>query len=129
MTSTSKRPLPRMPWYPSSFYASTRTWPFMARAAYRELLDISWDCDGIPAAPERLRNLLGISDVDWGEIWELVGPKFQPGADGLLRNRRLEEHRADAIELSKTNSSNAIKGWKKRRAGAGGAKSRKRGAS
>ena len=101
----------------------------MARAAYRELLDVSWDCDGIPADPERLRILLGIAAPDWDAIWALVGPKFQPGSDGLLRNLRLEEHRADAVELSKTNSSNAKKGWKKRRKLAGGVKSPKRGAS
>lgn len=99
MDSTKKPQMPRMPWYPSAFYATTRTWPFIARAVYRELLDIQWDAGGLPADPDVLRNMLGVSAKDWRAAWPYVGPKFQPGEDGLLRNPRLEQHRERAAEL------------------------------
>lgn len=50
--------MPRMPWYPSSFYASTRSWPLIARAIYRELLDTQWDSGGLPNDPGALRAML-----------------------------------------------------------------------
>ena len=91
--------MPRMPWYPSSFAASTRTWPFIARAVYRELLDIEWDAGGLPSAPHELRSMLNVSAAEWRKAWPLVAPKFELCEDGLLRNRRLEQHRAEAVRL------------------------------
>ncbi len=101
----------RMPWYPSSFYAATRTWPFIPRAIYRELLDIQWDSGGLPSDHERLRSMLGVTDEQWQAAWPLIQPKFELGVDGMLRNERLEEHRAEAIELSKKRRKAAETRW------------------
>ena len=83
----SLKPMPRMPWYPSSFFDSTRTWPFVARAIYRELLDISWDAGCLPADPEELRKMLGVAVSDWQKAWPLVSPKFRADNDGPQRQR------------------------------------------
>lgn len=99
MNDSTKPQMPRMPWYPASFYATTRTWPFIARAVYRELLDIQWDAGGLPDDTEALRNMLGVTPKEWRLAWPFVGPKFQIGDDGLLRNARLEQHRDRALEL------------------------------
>lgn len=99
--SDEKRPpqLPRMPWYPSSFAASTRTWPLIARGVYHELLDISWDAGGLPAEAKQLQAMIGATSQEWAKAWPLVEPKFPICDDGMRRNPRLEEHRAEAIEL------------------------------
>lgn len=99
--SDEKRPpqLPRMPWYPSSFAASTRTWPLIARAVYRELLDVSWDAGGLPADPKHLQAMVGASPQEWCKAWPFIEPKLPIGEDGMRRNPRLEEHRVEAIEL------------------------------
>lgn len=103
--------MPRMPWYPSSFYASTRTWPFLTRAIYRELLDTQWDAGGLPSDQETLRTMLGVTAEQWRAAWPLIQPKFELGSDGLLRNRRLELHRETALELSGKRRGAANKRW------------------
>lgn len=117
--SESQRPqMPRMPWYPSSFFATTRTWPLIARAIYRELLDISWDAGGLPPDPKTLQSMIGATASEWSRAWPLVAPKFSPGPDGLLRNDRLEKHRTEAIELHKMShlkaKDAAVKRWRVR---------------
>ena len=101
-----------MPWYPSSFYASTRTWPFVARAIYRELLDASWDAGGLPTDHEALRAMIGVTVAEWRSAWPLVQPKFGIGDDGLFRNPRREAHRERAQELSEKCSGAANKRWR-----------------
>ena len=109
--------LHRMPWYPSSFYATTRTWPFIARAIYRELLDVQWDAGGLPAAQDALRALVGVTAKEWRTAWSFIRPKFQLSDDGLLRNARLEAHRADALMLHAKRKDGAAKTNAKRRGG------------
>lgn len=111
--AVSDRPsqMPRMPWYPSSFYASTRTWPFIARAVYRELLDVQWDAGGLPADPEALRTMVGVTQAKWRVAWPLVKQKFELDQDGQLRNQRLEEHRAYALKLTERRRDAANKRW------------------
>ena len=100
MNDITKPQMPRMPWYPSAFYATTRPWPFIARAVYRELLDIQWDAGALPDDPDALRNMIGVTPKEWRVAWPIVGPKFQAGDDGMLRNARLEAHRLVALQLS-----------------------------
>lgn len=99
MKDTTKPQMARMPWYPESFNGSTCTWPFIAKAVYRALLDAQWMAGGLPDDPDVLRNMLGVTPKDWRIAWPFVGPKFKAGDDGLLRNPRLEAHREKALEL------------------------------
>lgn len=95
--STGGTGLVMMPWYPRDFRSSTLTWPFIARAVYRELLDIQWDAGALPSDPSDLRELVRASETEWAKAWSRCESKFPIGADGLRRNSRLEAHRADSL--------------------------------
>lgn len=90
--------LPRMPWYPADFTASTKGWPLVARAIYRELLDAAWTMGGFPNDVDVLCRIAGATPEEWSAGWPLVKPKFTTGDDGLLYNRRLEKHRVKAVK-------------------------------
>lgn len=99
----------RMPWFPRDHASSTRGWPLVARAIYRELLDASWDMGPLPSDPEILRGIAGAAPDEWAAGWTLVSRKWIRGDDGLLRNLRLEEHRAQALDLHARRSRGAAK--------------------
>jgi hypothetical protein len=89
-----------MPWFPRDFLASTRGWPLISRAIYRELLDTQWEQGGLPADMAALRDLVGATIAQWRVGWVRVEPKFPIGGDGLRRNWRLEQHRQKAIGIA-----------------------------
>jgi uncharacterized protein YdaU (DUF1376 family) len=100
--STTPPPFARMPWYPRDFASATRTWPLVARGAFRELLDAQWDLGGsqpglLPNDPEELRELARTTPAEWKTAWRFLEPKF-PQVEGGRRNERLEAHRQIAIE-------------------------------
>ena len=64
------------------------------------MLDTQWMTGGLPADEDSLRAMIGVTLKDWRAAWQIVGPKFQTGDDGLLRNARLEAHRLVALQLS-----------------------------
>lgn len=91
----------KLPWFPRDFASATRVWPLIARAVYRELLDLQWDVGGIepgslPDDEQQLRELVRASPAEWKLAWPYVEPKF-PKVEGGRRNARLEEHRAAAV--------------------------------
>jgi uncharacterized protein YdaU (DUF1376 family) len=98
--STSLPNLFMMPWFPRDFLAATRGWRLIPRAIYRELLDAQWEQGGLPADPGALRILIGATPAEWRSGWLQVEPKFPLDADGLRRNRRLEQHREKAIQIA-----------------------------
>jgi hypothetical protein len=98
--STTMPNLFMMPWFPRDFMAATRGWRLVPRAIYRELLDVQWEQSGLPADPCALRSLVGATPAEWRSGWPQVEPKFPVGADGLRRNRRLEEHRKKSIQIA-----------------------------
>lgn len=88
--------LPFMPWYPRDFDDSTGNWPFVARGGYRELLDKQWRYGGLPADSGEMREQSRCPEADWPKAWRYIEPKFPICPDGLRRNPRLEEHRAES---------------------------------
>lgn len=105
-----------LPWFPSDFMGATRTWPFIARAIYRELLDFQW-CEGsIPADETDLRRALGVNLSQWREGWPYVRTKFVTDAQGRLRNPRLEAHRAESQRLYERHRAGADKTNRRRMA-------------
>lgn len=106
--------LPRMPWYPRDFLASTQGWTFDQRAIYRALLDVQWDVGSLPDDEAALRRLLDVSPARWRKAWPTVSPKFRRDEDGRLRNPRLEEHRVDAIAIYDSRRKGAAKTNQKR---------------
>ena len=93
---------PWLKWFPRDFASSTRGWPLVARAVYRELLDAQWDIGGsgagvLPDDDLQLRELARASVAEWKVAWRFVSRKFPRVAAGGRQNARLEEHRKAAI--------------------------------
>lgn len=100
---------PRLPWYPRDFASATRGWPLVARAIYRELLDVQWDMGSLPNDETMLRRMADATEEEWGIAWPIVSAKFVVRDDGTLRNSRLEQHRAQAVDLYRRRSAGAKK--------------------
>jgi uncharacterized protein YdaU (DUF1376 family) len=117
---------PWLKWFPRDFASATRTWPLVARAVYRELLDAQWDIGGcepgiLPDEPDQLRQLARATEAEWAGAWRFVARKF-PRVKGGRQNPRLEEHRQAAV-LEFEKKSNAgklgnLKRWGNRSASA-----------
>jgi hypothetical protein len=88
-----------MPWFPASFFSSTRGWNLAARGIYRELLDSQWELGSVPPDSAALQRLIYATASEW-KSWPIVEPKFPIGADGRRRNPTLERHRIKAFALS-----------------------------
>lgn len=84
-------------------------WPLVARAVYRELLDLSWDVGGLPADATDLREIVRASSEEWKRAWPYIERKFPLGEDGLRRNPRLEVHREAAQQMRAAKSAGAAK--------------------
>jgi hypothetical protein len=84
-----------MPWYPRDFASSTIGWPFIAKAIYRQLLDVQWEMGHIPSDINQIKMIVGLHGNSFKNHWRLVGPKF-PESNGVRRNQRLEKHRLRA---------------------------------
>jgi uncharacterized protein YdaU (DUF1376 family) len=101
-----------LPWYPASFYSSTRGWSLIARGIYRELLDTQWEIGGLPVDPFELQRLVGATKAEW-KHWPTVEPKFPTCSDGLRWNSKLERLREHSIERSKKAAASARQRWNK----------------
>jgi uncharacterized protein YdaU (DUF1376 family) len=67
------------------------------RCAYRELLDFQWELGVLPNDESRLARLIGFTDAEFADAWPGIKHKFVL-CDGGLANKRLEEHRVQALE-------------------------------
>jgi uncharacterized protein YdaU (DUF1376 family) len=94
MSDTS---LAMMPWFPRDFIAATRAMRIAERCAYRELLDFQWELGVLPTDVARLARLIGFSDAEFADAWPGIKHKFVE-CNGGLANKRLEEHRVQALE-------------------------------
>jgi uncharacterized protein YdaU (DUF1376 family) len=106
----SDNTFPMMPWFPRDFMSSTRGWPLIAKAVYRELLDAQWDMGSLPGSQTDLKGISGASDSEWEIAWPKIETKFPIQEDGSRKNFRLEEHRIKSQQLSKVRSEAAKKG-------------------
>lgn len=95
----AQKPLAMMPWYPRDFMASTRGWPLIPAAIYRELLDAQWDIGSLPVSIAELRELSRASPSEWKAGWPRVEAKF-PIDGNCRKNLRLEEHRRKSEHLA-----------------------------
>lgn len=99
-----------MPLFCRDFLMSTIGWTAEQRGHYLTLLMVQWDRGGLPAEWEQLGNISG----NIQEHAKLLENKFPVHADGLRRNKRLEEHRAKASEIIKKRRENGKKGGRPR---------------
>jgi uncharacterized protein YdaU (DUF1376 family) len=98
MTARGSDSLAMLPWFHSSFLASTQGWTFEERGAYFMLLGAQWETGALPSEMNRLAGIVGVSPSTMKLLWKRVGQKFVVNEDGLI-NRRLEEHRRTSVRL------------------------------
>jgi len=92
-------PLSWYRYYPGDHLRIMRGWPLVARAVYRELLDAQWDLGVLPAAPERLRELIvGITAAEWRAVWPRIAGQFPLCGEGR-QNPALETLRNVQVAL------------------------------
>jgi hypothetical protein len=88
------------PWYWSAFNKSTRGWPFIARAIYRELLDIQWQEGSIPKTPEKARIVVGCTLADWQIAWPFCEEKFPLNGNKTCRQNWVQaQQRQKSVKL------------------------------
>jgi uncharacterized protein YdaU (DUF1376 family) len=84
--------------FTNDWVAGTATLSPEARGVFSTLLCHQWDAGGLPNRQEQLRRLgtgsCLVSRSKWTRIWTELLSKFEQGADGLLRNPKLERVRA-----------------------------------
>lgn len=107
--------LPMMPFWVKDWLASTMHWPCAERGAYISLLCFQW-CNGhVPPDVPQLARITGASEAEFERIWQSLSAKFDADAHGLF-NRRMEEHRKEALRLRDARTLGASLANAKRRA-------------
>jgi uncharacterized protein YdaU (DUF1376 family) len=94
-----RRRMSYMPWFHSSFLASTQGWTLEERGAYFMLLGAQWESGPLSTDLNRLAGIVNVSSAKFRVLWETIGGKFNSTASGLI-NDRLEEHRTKSLWLS-----------------------------
>ncbi len=95
-----------MPWFPQDFATATAHWARAERSAYRTLLDYQWMLGGLPTDHARLAKLCDMTEAELDEIWPVVLEKFVV-IGGQLKNKRLEEHRKEALRRKESHAKGA----------------------
>lgn len=87
-----------MPCFVKDWIAATMHWPCAERGAYWSLLCFQWVNKALPADEAQLARIGGIDPADFPRVWATVGAKFDGDERGLY-NKRLEQHRKEALRL------------------------------
>lgn len=97
-----------LPLFCRDFLMSTIGWTAAQRGHYLTLLMVQWDAGFLPPNLDALERISdGVSDA-----WNLLEDKFPVGTDGHRRNLRLEEHRANAVQLREKRKKSGQEGGK-----------------
>ena len=110
--------LPSMPFFVGDYLSSrkVRMMTPAERGVYTHLLFQIWQ-DGPIQDDERTLVLLADCErSDFRKCWPAVSEMFVKGADGLLRNEKLEEVRESALRLKQNRSKAGSKGGSKTQA-------------
>ncbi len=111
------------PWFPffvRDWLTDTRVMSMscMARGAYIQLLALQWENGGLPNDFDQIKKLTGWDDkASPLELEGVLQDCFVIGDDGLLRNERLMELRAEKVAKRAAQSAGAISSQAKQRAG------------
>jgi uncharacterized protein YdaU (DUF1376 family) len=101
---------PWLPWFHGDFLRATQGWTLLERGAYFMLLGASWEMGALPNDPRRLASIIGAQLEEFGELWKLVGTKFEITEQGLV-NHRLELHRTKQAARSEKARQSAEARW------------------
>jgi uncharacterized protein YdaU (DUF1376 family) len=97
---------PYFPFYPADFIVGTMMLSAEEVGAYIRLLAFQWQQGGIPSAPGEQAIIAGVRA---GKLAKVL-TKFEMGADGFLRNTRLEAERVKVEDARSRNAENGKKG-------------------
>lgn len=88
-------------WMPRDWLSNSkvRAMTLEERAIYFDLLCQSWLDDGLPDDVDELARIVGVDRIRFGSAWERIRRQFAVGADGKLRNPRLESEREKQVSL------------------------------
>lgn len=86
---------PAFLFYPEDFEAGTADMSLAEVGLYMRCLCHEWHKGAVPGEPTRLARIAHATPDEIGATWPAVQPKFTQGDDGLFRNARLEQVRAD----------------------------------
>lgn len=93
---------PILPLYYNDIQSSTLHWTDEEFGAYMRLLIHQWDKGSVPEDPVRLRRISETAKKNW----DVLGPKFYKGEDGLLRNKKMEEVRVNREKFKEKQKGN-----------------------
>lgn len=100
--------LPHLPWFIGDFMASTQSWSGEERGLYLLALGLQWTEKALPNDAKSVRKALNYDRTTFAKLWPRVSTKFEL-FEGVLINRRLEEHRSKAIEIQRRNAERATR--------------------
>ena len=117
------RKLPYFCWYASDAISDEKysRMTLAERGLYHTALNYSWTNDGLPVEMEMIRRTLQVSSVsEFARCWPAVAACFVgvPSDPPRLRNKRQEEERSAALNLSDKRARAGAKGGSKRQANA-----------
>jgi uncharacterized protein YdaU (DUF1376 family) len=98
MSNGTGKSLAMLPFFVRDYVTATRHLTLAERGAYTDLLFFQWENGHLPSEPERLARLIGCTPQEFASVWEHISEKFTESDEGLF-NRRLEDHRAEALRL------------------------------
>ena len=109
---------PSFPFYGQDFQTGTMAMTPAERGVYIDCLWYQWANGGVPGDDlGRVARVMRCTPQEARKLWPAIASKFAKGDDGLYRNARLEQVRAnkDAFQeaASKRGSNGAAARWKK----------------
>ena len=103
-----------MPWFHRDFLAATQGWTAAECGAYFLLLGAQWEMGQVPRDMTQLAAIARATPREFRAIWRRVGRKFSPSGNEGFINARLEQHRANALELREQHRTGAARTNEKR---------------
>jgi len=91
---------PAFQFYANDFMDATCSWEANAVGLYIRCLCKQWTHGGLPNDLKVLARMIHCDRSELEGVWDVLQTKLPEGADGLLRNSRLEEIRERQSEIS-----------------------------
>ena len=87
----AKNKLPGFIFYPKKWLEGSAEFSPAEKVIYIDLLSYQYEKGSLPSDKKRLARLVGLSQVEFDELWEAVGVKFVEISGNRLVNRTLEQ--------------------------------------
>lgn len=105
---TSATGLAMLPWFHRDFLAATQGWTTAECGGYFLLLGAQWEMGPLPSDATALASITRAKPKEFKALWRKVRTKFIVSRNGLV-NKRLEEHRLEALRLREKHRAGAAR--------------------